>query len=68
MIEIKTIVEITGVCTRNELKKEFQKMTLKELREVALANSSVFENKIKNAVGDLCNVNIKDVVVMESKK
>lgn len=43
-------------------------MTLKELREVALANSSVFENKIKNTVGDLCNVNIKDVVVMESKK
>lgn len=68
MIEIKTIVEITGICTRNELKKEFQKMTLKELREVALANSSVFENKIKNTVGDLCNVNIKDVVVMESKK
>lgn len=68
MIEIKTIVEITGICTRNELKKEFQKMTLKELREVALANSSVFENKIKNPVGDLCNVNIKDVVVMESKK
>lgn len=68
MIEIKTIVEITGICTRNELKKEFQKMTLKELREVALANRSVFENKIKNAVGDLCNVNIKDVVVMESKK
>lgn len=67
MIEIKTIVEITGICTRNELKKEFQKMTLKELREVALANSSVFENKIKNTVGDLCNVNIKDVVVMESK-
>lgn len=68
MIEIKTIIEITGICTRNELKKEFQKMTLKELREVALANSSVFENKIKNTVGDLCNVNIKDVVVMESKK
>lgn len=68
MIEIKTIVEITRICTRNELKKEFQKMTLKELREVALANSSVFENKIKNTVGDLCNVNIKDVVVMESKK
>ncbi len=68
MIKIKTIVEITGICTRNELKKEFQKMTLKELREVALANSSVFENKIKNTVGDLCNVNIKDVVVMESKK
>lgn len=33
MIKVKTIVEITGVLAREELKPEFEKMSLRELRE-----------------------------------
>lgn len=33
MIKVKSIVEITGVIAREELKPEFEKMSLRELRE-----------------------------------
>lgn len=68
MIEIKTIVEITGVLLRKDLKPELQKMSLKELRNFVLNHNSETENIFKNAFGNLYDVRIKDVVVMESKQ
>lgn len=68
MIKIKTIVEITGVLLRKDLKPELQKMSLKELRNFALNHNSETENIFKNAFGNLYDVRIKDVVVMESKR
>lgn len=68
MIEIKTTVEITGVLLRKDLKPELQKMSLKELRKIVLNHNSETENIFKNAFGNLYDVRIKDVVVMESKR
>lgn len=68
MIEIKTIVEITGVLLRKDLKPELQKMSLKELRNFVLNHNSETENIFKNVFGNLYDVRIKDVVVMESKQ
>lgn len=68
MIKIKTIVEITGVLPRKDLRPELQKMSLKELRKFVLNHNIETENNIKNALGNLCDVRIKDVVVMESKQ
>lgn len=68
MIKIKTTVEITGVLLRKDLKPELQKMSLKELRNFALNHNSETENIFKNAFGNLYDVRIKDVVVMESKQ
>lgn len=68
MIKIKTIVEITGVLLRKDLKPELQKMSLKELRNFVLNHNSETENIFKNAFGNLYDVRIKDVVVMESKQ
>lgn len=44
MIKIKTIVEITGVLLRKDLKPELQKMSLKELRNFVLNHNSETEN------------------------
>lgn len=68
MIKIKTIVEITGVLLRKDLRPELQKMSLKELRKLVLNHNIETENNIKNALGNLYDVRIKDVVVMESKQ
>ncbi len=68
MIQIKTTVEITGVLLRKDLKPELQKMSLKELRKFVLNHNSETENIFKNAFGNLYDVRIKDVVVMESKQ
>jgi hypothetical protein len=68
MIKIKTTVEITGVLLRKDLKPELQKMSLKELRNFVLNHNSETENIFKNAFGNLYDVRIKDVVVMESKQ
>lgn len=68
MIKIKTTVEITGVLLRKDLRPELQKMSLKELRKFVLNHNIETENNIKNALGNLYDVRIKDVVVMESKQ
>lgn len=68
MIQIKTTVEITGVLLRKDLKPELQKMSLKELRNFVLNHNSETENIFKDAFGNLYDVRIKDVVVMESKQ
>ena len=67
-IEIKTIVEITGVLLRKDLKPELQKMSLKELRKFVLDHKSKSENIIKNIFCNSNEVRIKDVVTMESKQ
>lgn len=68
MIKIKTIVEITDEFNREDLDLDFQKMSLKDLRNYCLNNSSEHEKEIKDALGLQIKVHIKDVVVMESKK
>ena len=68
MIEIKTIVEITEVLLRKDLKPELQKMSLKELRKFVLDHKSESDDIIKNIFCNSSNVRIKDVVVMESKQ
>lgn len=68
MIEIKTIVEITGVIAREKLKPELQKMSLKELRKSVLDHKSESEDIIKNIFCNSSDVSIKDVVIMESKQ
>lgn len=68
MIEIKTIVEITGVLLRKDLKPELQKMSLKELRKFVLDHKPESEDIIKNIFCNLSDVSIKDVVIMESKQ
>lgn len=65
MIKIKTIVEITGMLSREELRTEFQKMSLKDLRNYCLNNKSDRENAIKDAVCSRSKVHIKDVEVSE---
>lgn len=39
MIKIKYIVEITGKIAREELKPEYEKMSLRELRKILLNNA-----------------------------
>lgn len=68
MIEIKTIVEITGVLLRKDLKPELQKMSLKELRKFVLDHKSKSDDIIKNIFCNSSDVRIKDVVVMGSKQ
>lgn len=65
MIKIKTIVEITGVIAREELKSEFEKMSLRELRKDLLNHTPEFEHFIQDAVGIQNKVRIKNVVVTE---
>ena len=68
MIKIKTVVEITGVLLRKDLKPELQKMSLKELRKFVLDHKSESEDIIKNIFCNSSDVSIKDVVIMESKQ
>lgn len=65
MIKVKTIVEIIGVLAREELKPEFEKMSLRELREDLLNHTPEFENTIQDAVGIQNKVRIKNIVVTE---
>lgn len=68
MIRVKTIVEITGVLLRKDLKPELQKMSLKELRKFVLDHKHESEDIIKNIFCNSSDVSIKDVVIMESKQ
>lgn len=65
MITIKTIVEITGRYNRDELRKDLRDIGLKDLRNIVLKDNSIHEDEIKSALGALCDVHIKDVVVNE---
>lgn len=65
MIKVKTIVEITGVLAREELKPEFEKMSLRELREDLLNHTPEFEHNIQDVVGIQNKVRIKNIVVTE---
>lgn len=65
MIKIKTIVEITDEHNREDLDQDFQKMSLKDLREYCLNNSSERENEIKDTLCAQSKVHIKDVEVTE---
>lgn len=65
MIKVKTIVEIIGVLAREELKPEFEKMSLRELREDLLNHTPEFEHNIQDAVGIQNKVRIKNIVVTE---
>lgn len=71
MITFKTTVVITEKYSRENLKKDLQKMSLQELREFALNDSIVYENAIKKLFGpdyEDCKVHVKNVVVTENKK
>ena len=71
MIKFKTTVVITEEYSRENLKEDLQKMSLKELREFALNDSIAYENAIKKLVdpdGVCCKVQVKNVVVTENKK
>lgn len=65
MIKIKTIVEITGVIAREELKPEFEKTSLREIRKIILNHNPEWEYKIQDVVGLSNKVRIKKVVVTE---
>ena len=65
MIKIKTIVEITGVIAREELKPEFEKMSLREIRKIILNHNPEWEYKIQDIVGMPNKVHITNVVVTE---
>lgn len=65
MIEIKTIVEITGKYNRDDLRKDLKDMSLKDLRDTVLKDNPIHEEEIKRALGYLCNVRIRDVEVTE---
>lgn len=47
MITIETIVEITDEFNREDLDLDFQKRSLKDLRNYCLSNSSEHEKEIK---------------------
>lgn len=71
MITFKTTVVITEKYSRENLKKDPQKMSLQELREFALNDAIVYENAIKKLIGlndDEGKVHVKNVVVTENKK
>lgn len=65
MIKVKSIVEITGVIAREELKPEFEKMSLRELRENLLNYTPEWEHHIQDIVGVQNKVCVKNVVVTE---
>lgn len=65
MIRIKTIVEITDEFNREDLDLDFQKMSLKDLQNYCLSNSSERENEIKDAICANSKVHIKSVEVTE---
>lgn len=65
MIKIKTIVEITDEHNREDMDKEFQEMSLKDLRKCCLKHISERENAIKDAICSQSEVHIKDVEVTE---
>lgn len=65
MIKVKSIVEITGVIAREELKPEFEKMSLRELRENILNHTPEWEHRIQDVVGVQNKVRVKNVVVTE---
>lgn len=65
MIKIKTIVEITGVIARENLKPEFAKMSLREVRENLLNHTPEWEYKIQDVAGRQNKVRVKNVVVTE---
>ena len=65
MITIKTIVEITDEFNIEDLDLDFQKMSLKDLQNYCLSNSSECENEIKDAICANSKVHIKDVEVTE---
>lgn len=65
MIKTKTIVEITEEHNREDLDEDFQKMSLKDLRNYCLNNISEHEKEIKVALGPQIKVHIKDVEVSE---
>ena len=50
MIRIKTIVEVTDEFNRKDLDLDFQKMSLKDLQNYCLSNTSKRENEIKDAI------------------
>ena len=66
MIRLKTIVEITDEFNREDLDLDFQKMSLKDLQNYCLSNSSERENEIKDAICANSKVHIKDVEVTEN--
>ena len=65
MIKVKSIVEITGVIAREELKPEFEKMSLRELRENLLNYTPAWEHHIQDIVGVQNKVRVKNVIVTE---
>lgn len=65
MIKIKTIVEITGMLAREELRTEFEKMSLREIRKIILNHNPECERKIQDVVGCQNKVHITNVVVTE---
>lgn len=66
MIKIKTTVEITDSYDREDMSKDFQKMSLADLRNYCLENnSSALEEELKSCLGDECKINIKSVEVTE---
>lgn len=65
MIKIKYIVEITGMLEREELRTEYEKMSLREIRKIILNHNPEWEHNIQDAVGCQNKVRIKNVVVTE---
>lgn len=65
MIKIKTIIEIIDEFNREDMGKEFQKMSLEDLQKCCLNNSSERENEIKDTFCAQSKVHIKDVEVTE---
>lgn len=65
MIRVKTIVEITDEFNREDLDLDFQKMSLADLRNYCLSNSSERENEIKDTICANSKVHIKSVEVTE---
>ena len=66
MIRLKTIVEIIYDCERKDMSKEFQEMSLADLKNYCLKNkSSPLKEELESCLGDACEVRIKDVEVTE---
>ena len=65
MIKIKYIVEITGELAREELRTEYEKMPLREIRKIILNHNPELEHNIQGVVGPQNKVRIKQVVVTE---
>lgn len=69
MIRLKIIVEIIYDCERKDMSKEFQEMSLADLKNYCLKNkSSPLKEELKSCLGDECEVHIKDVEVTEEQK